>query len=83
MGPSECNHIQQQHASNRPEIDPKGEGEEEEVVVNAGPIRSCQCRATFSLTFTSADATGVKLGLCRAAVLRERQQVVLGVTVFS
>lgn len=30
MGPGECNHIQQRRASNRPEIDPKGE---EEVVV--------------------------------------------------
>lgn len=29
MGPSECNHIQQRRASNRLEIDPKGE---EEVV---------------------------------------------------
>lgn len=36
MGPSECNHIQQRHASNRPEIDPKGE--EGEVVVNVGPL---------------------------------------------
>lgn len=36
MGPSECNHIQQRHASNRPEIDP--EGEEEAVAVNAGPL---------------------------------------------
>lgn len=66
MGPSECNHIQQRHASNRPEIDPKGE-EEEAAVVDAGPIRSCQGRATFSLTFTQGDATGVSLGLRRVA----------------
>lgn len=35
MGPSECNHIQQRHASNRPEIDPKGV---EEVVVDEAPL---------------------------------------------
>lgn len=35
MGPCECNHIQQRHASNRLEIDPEGE---EEVIVNAGPL---------------------------------------------
>lgn len=34
VGLSECNHIQQQHASNRPEIDPEGE----EEVLNAGPL---------------------------------------------
>lgn len=61
MGPSECNHIQQQRAPNRPKIDP--EGEEEVVAVNAGPIRSCQGRVTFSLTFTREDATGVSPGL--------------------
>lgn len=47
MGPSECNHIQQRRASNRPEIDPQGEEEEEEgegaegegeAEVDAGPL---------------------------------------------
>lgn len=33
--PTECNHIQQEHASNRPEIDPEGE---EVEVVNVGPL---------------------------------------------
>lgn len=66
MGPGECNHIQQRRASNRPEIDPEGEGEE--VGVDVGPIRSCQGRATFSLTFTQEDATGVRLGLRQVAL---------------
>lgn len=59
MGPSECNHIQQRHASNRPEIDPKGV---EEEVVDEAPLGAVR-RVTFSLTFTQEDATGLA-GVC-------------------